>query len=230
MKLSGYKSQNQQLRLWDEPLGNHGHVRTVLGAFAEELTASLFGGRRHRTMTGVDYCPDVSVGEVYLEVKTMGRSLQTWIYSGRLEKDIAFSAAYPLLYCIWKHATDSSQAVTVDGLKDLFLRSLQAVYLVPFSTMHQISQAAPRTPCNSKYYGKHNCPSDSLYGEATRIKLADIESFPHYCLELDREEVSQAANANGSEVISDRAIQGRRSKRISRNGKRLEAVDRLVGI
>lgn len=62
MTISGVKRCNEQPLLWEVPLGNHGHSRNVIGQLAEELTAAYVGGRRHKSDSTKDYCPDVSAG------------------------------------------------------------------------------------------------------------------------------------------------------------------------
>lgn len=101
MNISGLKSLERQPLLWAEPLGGHGHVRHVIGNLVEELTAKLMHGRRHKTQSTMDYCPDVSAplyddGEwlntQYFECKAAGSSNEMFVYKGRLIKDREFVA------------------------------------------------------------------------------------------------------------------------------------------
>lgn len=179
MKISGYKTADRQLTFWDQPLGNHGHCRTVLGDLVEDLTARLFNGRRHKTDCTADYCPDVSAGGVYLECKAAGKSKQIFVYGGRLEKDCEFSEHHPLLYVIWHHRTNTKRYSTVEGLQRGFLRNMQCVYVVPFQEICRICrEEVPKEKLNSKYYGSHG--SDEVkqqYGEGYRIRLRLLQSW-----------------------------------------------------
>lgn len=175
MKISAPKNRDSQRQLWapeDPPLGNHGHVRTVLGDFAEELTAKLFGGRRHKTDSTCGYCPDVVRGTVYFECKAMGRSNQTFIYSGRLEKDREFAGEHWLGYVVWWHAVDTSRAETAGELRALMLSQLRGVFVVPFEAIDTIAAGKPVEPLNSKY-GRSN-EAGSLYGSGVRISSTEL--------------------------------------------------------
>lgn len=61
MKLSSLRSTESQGRLFDRPLIGYGSARNAVGDLAERLTAVWVGGRRHKTDSRCDYCPDVSV-------------------------------------------------------------------------------------------------------------------------------------------------------------------------
>lgn len=169
--ISGFKSSATQLTLWDMPLGNHGHVRTVLGDFVEDLTAMLFGGRRHKTDCTKDYCPDVSVVErdLYLECKAAGLSRQTFIYAGRIERDRKFAAHHGLYYAIWHHRARTVLASTVSELQQLFLASMQCIYVVPFAVIDALCKSPQKL--NSKYGHSDTNP---VYGSGYRIRLQDL--------------------------------------------------------
>lgn len=179
MKISGPKSLDRQLRLWDEPLGNHGHVRHVIGDLIERMTVELLGGIRHKTQSNVDYCPDVSIdnGRWYFECKAAGRSRQTFIYEGRLAKDREFVKGRNLSYIIWHHKTDSSQASTVGQLQALVRRQMQCTYVVPFAVIDGLCQRRRCEKLNSAY-GYHN--SNPLYGKGYRLNLSQLEPWRFY--------------------------------------------------
>ncbi len=179
MKLSKPKNTTKQSRFWEQPLGNHGSVRTHLGDFVEELTARLFNGVRFRTDCGADYCPDVRVKDTYLECKTVGNSRQTLIYEGRLEKDRRFSESHTLLYCIWTHDLETTlyPDLTVEGIQRLFLTHVQKIYLVPFPEICRIALETGVTKLNSKYGNQYNNP---VYSSGYRIPLFRIEQGVHY--------------------------------------------------
>jgi len=165
----------RQLRLWDEPLGNHGHCRTVIGNLAERLTLAFFGGVRHKTDSRVSYCPDVSTNGIYLEVKAAGCSNQTFIYSGRVQKDRNFAKDHPLAYVIWWHAAETKRTQTVFELESLVIKKLRAVFVVPWEDMDSIIRTLPEEKLNSKY-GNSDQPG-TLYGSGYRINIRSLSPF-----------------------------------------------------
>lgn len=177
MNLPSLKNHELQLRLFSEPIGNHGSVRTVLGYFAEELTARLFHADRFNTDSRCKYCPDlVTQNDVFLECKTMGRSKSTLIYEGRLEKDYDFSRSHTLLYVIWHHKTNTKLPETVTELQSAFLKSMQSIYIMEFHHVYYLAKKSPLVRLNSKY-GKHS--NAKCYGSGYRIPLKAIQSSPH---------------------------------------------------
>ncbi len=179
MKISSYKSTEKQAYLFDQPLGNHGHVRTVAGDLAERLTARYTGGKRHKTQSNAEYCPDVSSDGVdglrYYESKTVGRSKTGFIYAGRLQKDIRFAQQQSLTYVIWHHVADTKEAVTVNYLERLLLHSMRELYLIPFSAIAQACENLTPDRLNSKYGNSDN--QDGLYGSGYRLRLSLFDAF-----------------------------------------------------
>jgi len=167
--------------MWDEPLGNHGHCRTVLGDFAETLTAKLLRGKRYRTDSRCAYCPDVFALGAWFEVKAAGRTNQTFVYAGRLEKDRAFSRDRQLYYVVWHHAAETIQARTKDDLRRLFLASLKAIYVIEFAEIDAIAATIPVCRLNSKYGHSDTNPA---YGAGYRIPLSRIRQRPHLTLDI----------------------------------------------
>ena len=161
--------------------GNHGLVRTVIGDFFEDLTATKFNGKRHRTDARCDYCPNVSNSEGYLEVKATGRSNQTLIYAGRLEKDLAFSNSNSLKYVIWSHSVATSQLDTVAQLRRKLAKSIRAVYVVPFLEIYRICKLVRETPLNSAYGHSDTNP---IYGSGYRISLNQLGAFRDETLQV----------------------------------------------
>lgn len=179
MRISPYKSSERQPVLWDEPLGNHGHVRTLIGDLCEGLTADFVGGRRHRTRSDCDYCPDVSRtdpdGVVYFESKAAGLNGQTFVYQGRLEKDRAFvQSGRRLYYVIWGHKARTKDASTVSELERLLLSSVRRVFLVPFADLDAIAKGLKITKLNSGYGSKTDAKT---YGSGIRIQLSLLTPF-----------------------------------------------------
>lgn len=180
MKLSGYKLPPRPY-LFDMPVPGHAHARNIAGDLCEELTAMLFNGRRHRTDSRADYCPDVSVlhaedwadGELYIESKSAGLSRQTFIYSGRLAKDEAFARDHRLYYCIWHHRAATKQAKTEAELRSLLLSKMQCAYVVPFGAIKQLCELLNAEPLNSAYGGTDR----AVYGSGYRINLSLIEQY-----------------------------------------------------
>jgi hypothetical protein len=176
MQLPGFKDASTQLTLWDEPLGGHGHVRTVIGDFSEQLTVKFLKGRRYRTDCTADYCPDIFACDLFLEVKAAGRSNQTFVYAGRLQRDLEFSLDHPLYYAIWHHGADTKQVHSVYALRCQFLATLRTLYLVPFAEIYAIAQTIKPTSLNSKYGHSDTNP---IYGMGYRLPLALIRKRQH---------------------------------------------------
>lgn len=181
MRLSGYKSLERQLLLFDEPLAGHGSVRHVVGDLVEGLTAELVGGRRHKNDSRCDYCPDVSVrtpaGLAYLESKAAGRNGETFVYSGRLEKDREFAKDHRLLYCVWHHRARTVEAATVGELQRLVLASLRSVALIPFAALDAYCRTLREEPLNSAYGKGHGGSQARVYGNGYRIRLSALKNF-----------------------------------------------------
>jgi hypothetical protein len=186
MRISPIKSGWIQPPLFDPGilLRGSGHVRTIVGETVERLTLELTGGRRHRTSGRLgDYCPDVSLiaGErvQYLECKAAGRNRETFVYSGRLEKDRAFVAGgRSLAYLIWHHRAETKTVDTVEALRALIFAELRAVYLVPFPELDRIAMSCPVEPLNSGYGKKPGCATaNRVYGSGYRIRLRSLEPF-----------------------------------------------------
>ncbi len=172
MRLPKFKDDAEQRTFWEDSLGGHGHVRTIIGDFAELLTVRLISGRRYRTDCTADYCPDLFALDSYFEVKAAGRSNQTFIYEGRLERDAAFAKQYPLFYVIWHHGANTLHASTPQEVRYLFLKSLKTVYFIPFSEIYDLSDTLPVEKLNSKYGGSDTNPR---YGAGYRINIKDIK-------------------------------------------------------
>lgn len=164
-----------------KPLGNHGHVRTTLGSFAELLTCKLFDASRHQQSSTFNYCPDISKylpysnRRLYIECKTCGRTNQTFIYSGRLLKDLEFSRKNILYYAIYSHNTDTLHSDTVEDLQYLFLKNLKCLYFVPFEVIYEQAMSSPACKLNSKYGRSDKYPEN--YGEGRRISLKNLEEY-----------------------------------------------------
>jgi hypothetical protein len=164
------------LLLFPEPLGNHGHVRTVVGALCERLTCELTGGRRHKTQGTADYCPDVSLAGRYFESKAAGKKGETFVYEGRLAKDRLFAAAFPLSYVIWHHKTDTLRSATVDELEAAVLVAMRAVYVVPFAALDAAALASPVMKLNSGY-GQTRHTDKKIYGSGRRVRLGSLAPY-----------------------------------------------------
>lgn len=180
MKLPGFKSSESQAVMWERPIGNHGACRALIGDFAETLTARLLRGRRYRTDSRCNYCPDVFALGAWFEVKAAGRNCETFVYAGRLEKDKVFARDRELYYVIWHHRANTLRAASREDLMRLFLMNLQAIYIVPFSRVIEVAEAVTATPLNSKY-GKSD--TNPIYGSGYRLPLKKLAAGE--CLTID---------------------------------------------
>ena len=172
MQISGYRPTAHQGRLWSEPLGGHGHCRTILGEVAQEATAALVGGRQHKTQGNVDYCPDVSAGQIFYECKAVGSSSQAFVCAGRLEKDRLFAADHTLIYALWHHRARIADYPDDDALRAAFYATLRGVYLVPFAQFAALCAERPVEKLNSQYGKKcrERSPGD-MYGQGIRLQM-----------------------------------------------------------
>lgn len=175
MIVSGYKSSDIQLELFDRPLTGHGQIRTIVGEWAEDLSATFWDLRRHKTDSRADYCPDLSNGTEFVESKAVGRSGQVFVYSGRLDKDWLFAVDHVLYYCIWHHKTDTTRFSTRSELVTDLYRTLDSMYLVPFHVMYSTMRRKPCSKLNSKY-GKQT-PDNETYGSGYRASLSAFDDY-----------------------------------------------------
>ncbi len=187
MRLPNIK--REQYRLFAEPLGNHGTVRTTLGDFAETMVAKLLCGRRYRTDSTAAYCPDIVVrgytADKYFEVKSVGRNRESFIYVGRLEKDLAFAENNELYYVFCCHSVDSKICSDSFELKCMFLATLDKIIIAPFESVYAAAKLSDVTPLNSAY-GKHSDPK--TYGSGYRLPIKRLLQFPHLKLAISRSE------------------------------------------
>jgi hypothetical protein len=185
MKISAPKSPWKQAQMFDLPIGNHGHIRTIIGDTVENLTCRVFGGVRHKTQSTADYCPDISIPAarpiLYLECKAAGLSNQTFVYEGRLEKDRIFSKANELLYVIWWHKLATKTIQTEGELRSKLLESFRGLYIIRFKYIDQLAKAIPATPLNS-HYGHSD--TNKLYGSGIRLPLKLFHTVPHTFIPL----------------------------------------------
>lgn len=178
--LPNFKPSDEQLVLFQQHivLGNHGHVRTILGDFAENLTAKIFNGKRYITDSRCKYCPDVWIDAgLYLEVKTIGRSNHTFIYEGRLEKDRQFyDQGNMLYYVLWHHSADTKVCTDDFELKSLFLSKLKRIVIIEFPEMEAAAKLSPVTKLNSRY---GHSDSNPTYGAGRRIPIKRVMGMRH---------------------------------------------------
>lgn len=178
MRISSLRTE-KQLLLFEPQLGNHGHIRTLIGDLAEELTAEYLGGRRHKTQGTSEYCPDVSRGGVYFESKAVGKTRCAFVYKGRLEKDRAFAQQHPLAYVIWHHLADTTSVTSVPDLRALVLKTLRTVFIVPFSAIDRICRGLSAERLNSKYGNHNDNRPGKMYGSGYRIRLKLLDRWAH---------------------------------------------------
>lgn len=213
-RISRYRSTEKQTTLFPEPLGKHGHIRTVIGNLAEDLTAFYFGGKRHRCQND-HYCPDVSVilpfltapclhagSTTYFECKAVGTSRTAFVYSGRVKRDQAFAAQHELNYVFWHHLTHTKKATTVVELETLVLQEMQSLYVVPFNRLASVVSRLPEEKLNSAYYGPAATREgqQNTYGSGYRIPLSLLAGHE---VPLDRSELAAFARLRFGVGIGD---------------------------
>lgn len=195
MLISPKRSDFIQHRLFDEPLGNHGHRRVVIGDLAEQLTMLFFGGfesiARHITRCNCDYCPDVTFlleRTIYLECKAVGNTRRAIIYKGRLERDCRFAATHQLFYAIWHHRASTLTVDMIQDLRQLVIKNLDSFYLVPFSEIYSLCLESSLMKFNSGYGYKPGSPiNKKVYGEGYRLPLNKLQSWKVFDFEYSPE-------------------------------------------
>lgn len=177
--------------LFQQPLGNHGHRRYVIGDFMESLTASVLGCDRHVCSSKAEYCPDMSIrpgdgllGRIYVECKAVGLTKEAFVYAGRLAKDrIFYNEGNDLFYVIWHHKVKTLNYDTVEDLQSALLQKLQWMAVVPFPYIDELSKKLPEEKINTRYGIKHykrpygESSNARIYGSGIRIPLVLIEPF-----------------------------------------------------
>ena len=181
MNISRPRSSTTQLELFDReqfiptqyPDGsvNHGRIRTAVGEFFETLTAEILGAVRHVIDSRCEYCPDLSLGQTYLEVKAVGRSRQMFVYAGRLAKDRELFKRHPLCYVIWSHSLDTQLVTNVAQLKTQLRKSINCHYYVPFEFLFETFRPLVPVRLNSRY------GAGRLYGSGYRLSLTKLAEF-----------------------------------------------------
>ncbi len=136
----------------------------------------MLGGKVHKTDCRCDYCPDVSFGKKFYEVKACGNSGQTFIYEGRLEKDYEFSQTHELFYVVWRHRVDTSLVSTIADLKRELEANTLGYAICPFEFIYKLCKQKPPTPLNSKYGSSDSNP---VYGSGYRISVSGLKEYWH---------------------------------------------------
>jgi hypothetical protein len=168
--------QCTHLKGGDQENKPHGQVRTIVGNFFEDITQLVLGGRRHKTDCQADYCPDISAGSDYYEVKAAGRTNQTFIYEGRLEKDNKFcNLGHSLYYFVWHHKLDTKQyyGQSIHDLETGLLNSIVGQYRIRFQDIYKICKSKKAEKLNSQYGG----PDKKTYGAGYRINISEIKQY-----------------------------------------------------
>jgi hypothetical protein len=183
LKLPNVK--REQLRLFAEPLGNHGTVRTTLGDFAERLVAKLLNGQRYKTDSRCKYCPDVKAMGKFFEVKAVGRTRESLIYEGRLEKDLLFSQTNELYYVFCCHSVDSKVCRDSFELQCMFMATLGSIVVAPFESVYEAAMMSEVTRLNSSY---GHSDTNKVYGAGYRLPMKRLTKFSHLRLSINSSE------------------------------------------
>jgi len=198
--LPGLRTTDTQYRFLppsDQPLTGHGQCRVILGDFCEELAVKILSSRKYhafrfRTDSRATYCPDIGIKrrlpgceygliKHFLEVKSVGLTNATFIYEGRLKKDANFAQSHSLSYLLFHHTASVNLCRSADELRALFLSKLQAIYLLPLSSILDAAATVPITDLNSKYGHSHTNPT---YGQGRRLPLLLLLAYEHVKIEV----------------------------------------------
>ena len=185
MKISRTIQQSHsQLRLFDTRLSGHGSARYASGMFYENLTATVFGGKRHVCDSRADYCPDVSIGEhLFLECKSVRKGSSVLIYEGRLQKDWNFATSHELFYVVWCHNVNRAcDFQTVEDLHAALLLKTLWCAVIPFDEIWRLCSVNKRKVLNTRY-GKSS--NSGLCGAGYAIPVKCVEPWRLLGWEVD---------------------------------------------
>ena len=150
------------------PVTSQGMARWLVGKFFEELTAMCFKGSLIPDSTKSDYCSDVVIGPHYIEVKASGSTGETFVYEGRLNKDVDFyKQGHSLTYFIWSHNTHTTQHTNAKELYASIMETIDCLYVVPFPIIWLTYTTTKRVRLNSHNYGS---PDNPLYKHGFRFR------------------------------------------------------------
>lgn len=159
MIISAIKPQERQQTLWgtenqqtvwpewvgDRAFHSMAQTRTYCGEFFEEATRDLFQADRHVTNGQADICPDLSLGNHYLEVKSVGKGRQGLVYAQRLEHDrlLLDATGGKLTYIFWFHQVAAGECKTIAHLRNSLANGAVCVFAIPFPEIEAACRLLP---------------------------------------------------------------------------------------
>lgn len=89
----------------------------LVGAYFEERAADLFQATRYATTNRQDFCPDLSLADIYFECKAVGRHRTLILFQSQLDKYLAREQeGYRHFLLIWAHDVATEQYTTKRAL------------------------------------------------------------------------------------------------------------------
>lgn len=176
MKISAIKPPREaQQTLWpsigDRPL-TMAATRNYCGEFYEEATCNMFGADRHKTDGTADICPDLSIGNHYLECKSIGLTRQGLIYSQRLEHDRWLLAdGGKLSYVFWIHNVEAGKCSTLWELRDQLAVGAVEVLVIPFEEIEAACRMIPGKVMNYRAATTKQREKQEMVGHRLPYKL-----------------------------------------------------------
>lgn len=142
-------TENQQT-VWPEWVGDRAlysmaQTRTYCGEFFEEATRDLFQADRHVTNGQADICPDLSLGNHYMEVKSVGKGRQGLVYAQRLAHDrlLLDATGGQLTYVFWFHQIAAGECRTIAHLRASLAAGAVCVFAIPFQEIEAACRDLP---------------------------------------------------------------------------------------
>lgn len=180
MNISTAKEPELQHLLFPE-LGYESRVCTIaacrnyMGDLFEELTVDLVGGKRLKTDSTKDVCPDIQIEDnLFAESKSIGCSGAIIVYQCRLEKDLEFLAetGAQMHYVLWHHSCRITEGAPLGDLRTLALTKVRSVTVIPLPALAEILKQSPlitlNKKCRNRGYGAYG------YTDGYRIPYAKV--------------------------------------------------------
>ena len=168
------------------------HQRVVIGDFFEEATRVLFPGAvRHQTDNRADACPDLSLGTMHIEVKSVGAHGQLLVWAHRLYRDRHWAARGNGSLVVWRHNAALPDFATAQQVRAAAASGAFAAYVIDWAAMERWCLA--RQPVLIDYRPGQSLPAwrisagalRALAGGAIRAALPPVEVYGHAVQDIE---------------------------------------------
>lgn len=122
----------------DKDMTSLAQRRVYVGEFFERATQALFRANRLQVTTAADICPDLALGDSFLENKSIGKSGELIIRKGQLDREKQFCEQHSCYYVLWRHMAPVMQSETRHGLYAMLANHAREVLVLHSHTIHQM--------------------------------------------------------------------------------------------